>query len=254
MDKQKIQQILHEIAARAFPRRPDRWPVMRLVWIGVALLAIFAAGAGVYAAAPVITRLLGMDERVKDSGSSPPGYPLDLSQTAGPVTVTVEWAYADPDRILVGYILRSSDGRRYEPSAVLTGPDGAVYGSQGEYEAAGQSDLLQLTLPAGEGSYIGAFPQCLPDGQAPDEKSAPHCYPIRENAVTSYGGPQTLRLHLTIHASELIQSPSSTTPPASGDSPSQPQTQSAGAQPVTPRPAIGPFTFDFNLPLTPSQP
>lgn len=85
MNKQQFQQVLHELAAHAVPSNLDLWPAIRerlalssyrtlrarlipatrLGWPSFALVALFIFTITAYAAAPIISRLLQMDERLK---------------------------------------------------------------------------------------------------------------------------------------------------------------------------------------------
>jgi hypothetical protein len=236
MDKKQFQQTLHELAAQAVPSNLDLWPVIRarvahkshrtlwmrmlpatlLGWASLALVALFVFGVTAYAAAPVISRLLQMDERLKYVDPATLGQSLDLSQTNDNVTVTMQWAYADADRVLIGYTIHSSDGRRFDPYVeMLTDATGAVFQWQGGYGA-------------GEGSYMWIF----------------------DNTVKSSTAPQTLNLRFIVHVQELVMSATPVTP--SLDSPSL-DSGSVFLQPVPIGEVIGPFTFDFSIPVISSS-
>lgn len=244
MNKQQFQQTLHELAAQAVPSNLDLWPVIRarvahkshrtlwmrmlpatrLGWASLALVASFVFGVTAYAAAPVISRLLQMDEQLKYADPASLGQPFDLSQTIDNVTVTMQWAYADADRVLIGCTIRSSDGRRFDPYVeMLTDATGAVFQWQGGYGVVGQSDILKVTLPPGEGSFIWVF----------------------DNTVKSSTAPQTLNLRFTVHVQELVMSATPVT--TSLDS------GSVFLQPVPIGAVIGPFTFDFSIPVISSS-
>ncbi|MDO9129972.1 MAG: DUF4179 domain-containing protein, partial [Anaerolineales bacterium] len=203
MNKQQFQQTLHELAAQAIPSNLDLWPVIRarvahkshrtlwmrmlpatrLGWASLALVASFVFGVTAYAAAPVISRLLQMDEQLKYADPASLGQPFDLSQTIDNVTVTMQWAYADADRVLVGYTVRSSDGRRFDPyDATLTEATGIAFQWQGGYGVTGQSDVLQVTLPPGEGTFIEIF----------------------DNILGLSTVSRTLNVHFTVYAQELV--------------------------------------------------
>ncbi len=244
MNKQQFQQTLHELAAQAMPSNFDPWPAIRerlalrshrrlrarlipttrLGWLGLALTALFIFSITAYAAAPVISRLLQMDEQLKYADPATLGQPFDLSQTIDNVTVTMQWAYADADRVLIGYTIRSSDGRRFDPYVeMLTDATGAVFQSQGGYGVVGQSDILKVTLPSGEGSYIRVF----------------------DNTVKSSIAPQTLNLHFIVHVQELVTSAAPVTPSLDSGS--------VILQPVPIGEVIGPFTFEFSIPVASSS-
>ncbi len=238
MNKQQFKHALHELAVRAVPSSLDLWPTIlarvnrqlhgtpwtrlfpnsRFGWVGLTFAVLLFLSATVYAAAPVISRLLQMDEQLKGADSASLGQSLDLSQTIGNVAVTVQWAYADTDRILIGYAIKSSDGRRFDPySEALTDAAGMAFRASTGYGVTGQSDVLGVTLPPGEGTFIRVF----------------------ENKVTTEAKPLSLRL--TLYVQELIL-------------PSTPDAHSLDSgvvqvQPLNAATVIGPFTFDFTIPV-----
>jgi hypothetical protein len=250
MNKQQFQQMLHELATQTGPSNLDLWPVIqaRLIlrsprtqrtqfipathwgWLGFALAALFIFSITAYAATPVINRLLQMDERLKHADPARLGQPLDLSETINSVTITMQWAYADVDRVLVGYTIHNSDGRRFDPyHETLTDASGITFQWQGGYGVTGQSEILQVTLPPGEGTFIGIFDN-IPD------------------LSTAFG---VLNVRFTVYAQELnLPSTEAILPTI--------ETTEAGvvvAQ-VQPMPAgaiIGPFSFEFTIPVVSSS-
>ncbi len=259
MNKGLFQQTLQELAAQALPatldlrttiltraaRQPVRKPFTHpLTWTGVLLAAALVIGATAYASSPVIYRLLTMDDSLKNFDPATEGQPLDLTQTLGPLTVNLQWAYADADRVMLGYTVQSSDGRRFDPYGVLVDPTGAISEAQGGYGVTGQSDILQVNLPPGEGSYVETFPACTGEAAIPNEKGSLRCYPIPADSING-----TLALHFTVQAYEqIIPTAAPVTPEASA-----PISTSAEAQPATVGEQVGPFTFDFTTPVKPSS-
>lgn len=242
MKKQELRQILHEIAMRAVPSNRDMWPMLRerliaqphraqrarllpatrLGWLGFTLAVLFVFSITAYTAAPWLNRLFERDERLQHIDLSL-RQPLNLSQTIEDVIVTVEWAYADADWVLVGYAIRTSDGKRFDPyHEILTDKAGIKLPWQGTYGVTGQSDVLQVTLPAGEGTYVAIF----------DNLSA----------------SRMLGVQFEVHAQELML------PSAQAVPPTVETTETAVA--LTPMPVgriIGPFTFDFSVPVVSSN-
>jgi hypothetical protein len=237
MKKQKLRQVLEQLANQAVPSDRDMWPMLReqlavqsqrtmrkrlipatrLGWLSFVLVAVLFLSITAYAAGPWISRLFESDERFQDIDLSL-RQSLNLSQTIENVTITVEWAYADTDWVLVGYTIRNSDGKRFDPyNETLTEKAGITLPWQGAYGVTGQSDMLQVTLPAGEGTYVGIF----------------------ENISES----SSLEAHFEVHAQELILPSQEATPPTVDNT--------EATELLTPAPAgriIGPFTFDFFVP------
>jgi hypothetical protein len=242
MKDQELQQILHEIAMEAVPINSDVWPMLReslihqphwskqarripasrLGWLVFALVVLFLFSVTAYASGPWFSRLFAKDERIKSIDLSL-SQSLNLSQTIEDVTVTLEWAYADTDWVLVGYKINNSDGKRFDPyHEVLTDKAGIRLPWQGTYGVTGQSDSLQVSLPVGEGTYVAIF----------------------DNQSTS----PVLDVRFRVYAQELGV-PSAQTVPTIG-------ANTATEVVLTPMPVgrtIGPFEFGFTLSVTTSN-
>ncbi|MFN4294609.1 MAG: DUF4179 domain-containing protein [Thermoflexales bacterium] len=238
MKKQELRETLHEIATQAVPSNCDMWPALRerltaqphrrqrpqlfpatrFGWLGVALAILFVFGATAYAGVPWLNRLFERDERLQHVDLSL-SQTLNLTRTIENITVTVEWAYANADQVLVGYTLRSSDGRRFDPyHETLIDKAGIALSHQGTYGVTGQSDVLQVTLPAGKGTYVAIF----------DNSSA----------------SPVLDLQFEVHAQELVL-PATEMPAPTGET--------AEIAPVPVGRIIGPFIFDFSVTVVPSN-
>lgn len=255
MNTQQLRRALHELEAERVPADLDLWPrvrarlasqpgrvrrgrwlpVTRLGWVAIGLAALLAVGATarVAATAPVIGRLLHLFEPEVAHQGDPAslGQALNLSQTIGNVTVAVEWAYADAQRIRVGYTLRSSDGRRFDPRHMtLTGETGAPMLFTMGYGVTGESERLDAALPPGEGSYVSVFANEA-QGTAPGE---------------------LLKLRLEMEVEELILP--TPAPALAGDpsaSPAEPMSVLLDPLPAGER--LGPFTFEFSIPVAASS-
>ena len=243
MDKQQIKHDLEALAKAGVPDGVDVWSGVRarvarsghavsghinvgrrlrrggLGWAALVLAGLLALGATAYAASPVISKLLAMDDQLKTVDAERLGKTLDLSQTLGDVSATVQWAYADGKRVLVGYTLKTADGRRFDPAgATLTDSSGAVLHTHGGYGVVGHSDILDVTLPPGEIATIAVFESPAGAAQA-----------------------GMLKLHLSLSAAEYAP-PSDATPVVVNGN-------SAQAQPAVLLANAGPFEFDFEVPV-----
>ncbi len=177
MNRQELRKALNEIAMQAVPSNRNVWPTLRerltaqphcgvsigllqpnrLGWLGFFLVILFVFSITAYAAAPWISRLLERDERLESIDLSL-SQAVNQSQTIADVTVMVEWVYADSDWVLVGYTMRSTDGKRFDPyHEMLMDKTGDTFPWEGTYGVTGQSDVLQINLPAGEGTYVAIF-------------------------------------------------------------------------------------------------
>ena len=236
MKKQELRQILHQIAMQAVPSNRDVWPTLRerlitqphprqrvwllpatrLGWLSFALAVLFVFSITAYAARPWLNRLFERDERLQHIDLSL-SQPLNLSKTIENITIIVEWAYADTDLVLVGYTIRTSDGKRFDPyHETLTDKAGITLPWQGSYGVTGQSDILQVTLPAGEGAYVAIF-----------------------DNISAF---QVLDVQFEVGVQELVLPSMQATPTVEAT-----ETAVALITPVTVGRIIGPFTFDFSI-------
>jgi len=275
MMKEKEQQItdaLRQIARQEVPDSVDLWPaikaqrqaekrrtpgrlvpVTRLGWVSLTLALILAFGAGAYALSPAIGRLFQQEPGLKSVDEARLVQEFALSQTIDGVTVTLTRAYADANRIIIGFTIQDTEpsrrpSRRYEAHPlVLTDATGAVFPQTFGLGVTGQSDLFDVSLPPGEGAYVLAF-----------------------DAAAVTGTPEELHLQLVMGLEELAINPSALNqPPASTEeallslnvAPEPPSLeQPAPGEPIVevlePLPKgdiLGPFTFEFSVPFLSGQ-
>jgi hypothetical protein len=224
MNERQIAQSLHELArqavpddldlwlairARVTPRHRSRWvqlmPTTRLSRVFLVLALCLAFGAGAWAVSPIVDRLFRVDPGLDHVGQAGLGQDLALSQTVDGVTVTLEWAYADANRIAIGLTVHGSYILGYDLAHIaLRDRHGRPFPLSMGMGAKGQSDVLQLELSSGEGAHVLSF-----------------------DASALRGAPSTLDLGLVV---EVARSP-------------MPLSQHV----------IGPFIFDFSLPLNPGK-
>ena len=253
MKEQQVAQILQGIAEDAVPatldlwpairaqvqprRRPSRWarivPATRLGWAFLALALSLAFGAVAYAVAPVLSRVFQMEAGLQHIEQADLVQELDLSQTVDRVTVTLEQAYADTNRIVVGFTIKGPTGQRYEARHLtLTDAASTVFPGTVGYGVSGQSDILKASLPPGEGAYVLAF-----------------------DAAAVKGAPDDLDLRLVMEVEELVLPPDAPGPfPTSSGSPAEPpESMVVELQPMPEGAIVGPFTFDFSVPFIPGS-
>jgi hypothetical protein len=256
MKEQQVTQVLQEIAEQEVPasldlwpaiqarlqpqRRASRWarwmPATRLGWPGLILGALLLFGGVAYALNPVISQVFGMFPGWQHVEEAHLAQELNLSQTLDGVTVTLERTYADANEILIGYTIKGPNGRRYDVyHLTLTDAAGIVFPGMFGSGMTGQSDILQVSLPPGEGVYVLAF-----------------------DAAAVEGTPPTLHLRLTMELVELVLPPSTPELSPTPDSPpaEPPDVMVVVLEPLpTPAPEaiVGPFTFDFSVPFIPGQ-
>jgi len=253
MKEQRITPILHELAEQEVPDSLDLWPAIqarlrpqqpvsrwarirpasRLAWALMALGLFLVLGAAAYAVAPVLTRLLQMDPSLQDVEQAGLFQELNLSQNVGGLTVTLQRAYADANRIVVAYTVSSPAGQRYDPGDVtLTDATGTVFPGMAGIGVTGKSDLLQVELPPGTGSYVTSF-----------------------DAAAVQGAPAELRLRLTLKLEEIVlPTPVPNAPPTADSRPAEPPPSIVVTLEPMPRGTlVGPFTFDFSVPFIPGR-
>ncbi len=218
-------------------RRPFRWargmPATRLGWAFMALVLCLAFGAVAYAVVPVVSRLFQQEAGLRHVEQANLVQELNLSQTVDGVTVTLERAYADANRIVVGFTIKDPNGQRYDASHLtLTDAAGAVFSGMHGYGVTGQSDILKVSLPPGEGAYVLAF-----------------------DAAPVEGAPAELDLRLVMEVREFMLPLDAPEPPPTPISPPDepPASMVVEALPVPEGAIVGIFTFDFSVPFIPGR-
>jgi hypothetical protein len=177
MNERQIGQSLHELAGQAVPDDLDLWPAIRarvtprhrcrwvqlrpttrLGRVFLVLALCLALGAGAWAVSPIVDRLFRVDPGLNHVGQAGLGQDLALSQMVDGVTVTLERAYADANRIAIGLTVRGSCVLGYDLAHVALSDvrDRTLPLSTG-MGVKGQSDVLQLELPSGEGAHVLSF-------------------------------------------------------------------------------------------------
>lgn len=255
MKEQQVTQILQEIAEQEVPDNVDLWPAIRtrvqprrrsphwaqlmpatrLGWAFLALALFLTFGAVTYAVAPVVSRLFQQEAGLRHVEQASLVQELNLSQTVDGVTVTLERAYADANRIVVGFTIKDPNGQRYDAYHHLTLTDmaGTVFSETIGFGVTGQSDMLQVSLPPGEGAYVLAF-----------------------DAAPVEGVPVELDLQLVMKLEKFVLPPAALEPPPTPDSPPAEPPMVVVLEPLpTPEEEaiVGPFTFDFSVPFIPGQ-
>jgi hypothetical protein len=246
MKEYEFERNLQEIAEREVGDSIDLWPAIRarlqlrrhrshwarlrptthLGWAFLALVLLLTLSTVAYAVVPVVNWLFKQEvglSYVEQAGLS---QEIDLGQMVDGVTVTLERGYADVNRIVLGYTIHSADGRRYIPSSMrLSDAHGDGFLPTVGMGAIGQSDIMEVSLPLGEGGFVFSF-----------------------DATDLQGAPLTLNLHLEVELMEFTSPVGEPPSPSVQDSaPDQPESAVVTYEGTL----VGPFTFDFDLPLNP---
>lgn len=246
MTEQNVRQALKDIASQAVPANMDLWPSIRahvaprsrrarttlvlprtrLGWIVLALVLSLMVGATGYALAPVVGRLFQQDAGMRGIQRDDLIQHYQMKATIDGVAVELLRAYADANRIIVGYAIRSDEGQRYDPREVrLTTDAGTVLPPSGGMGVVGQSDILDVNLPPGESTHVRTF-----------------------DAAPIQGEPANIGLHLAIEL-EAMNLPAH----KGAATPTPIQSPETGSRRVIVGPTVGPFTFDFTVPFIPAR-
>ncbi|MBX3059214.1 MAG: DUF4179 domain-containing protein, partial [Anaerolineae bacterium] len=117
-DERNVWPALQTTLAQKLPSESrTRWRITRRGWALPALAILLLVVTAVYAAAPALQSLFDMDSGLKDVHSSGLGYALNQRQVVNGVAITLDWAYADENRIAVAYTVDPVRGTQYEPFA-----------------------------------------------------------------------------------------------------------------------------------------
>lgn len=251
--EESLARTLHEIAGRDVPAGLDLWPAIearlgprrsrspwgrfrpanRLGWASLALVAFLFLGALGYALGPAVGRLFTMVPSWQYLEENDLLHEVHLAQTVAGVTVTIERVYADAHQVIVGYSVSGlADPATYRKQVSLTNGSGTTFREMMGAGVWGSSELLDVSLPEGDASYLMAF-----DGAAVE------------------GAPSNLQLHLEMRLTEWIAAnPEGEFGPAEGS----PADLPASAQVLVPMEGregatVGPFAFDFAVPFLPAR-
>jgi hypothetical protein len=252
MREQRVVRTLQETAEREVPGSIDLWPAIRarlrpqrhrspwarlvptthLGWAFLALILLLAVSTMAYAVVPVVNRIFQQEVGLSHVERAGLSQEIVLSQTIDGVTVTLERGYADVNRIVLGYTIHSADGRRYDAYSMrLSDANGAVFLPTVGMGVTGQSDVMETSLPPGEGDFVFSF-----------------------DTTDLQGMPSTLDLHLEIELKEPVLPPNEPALPSTQEKPpALPALTMAEATAVREGALVGPFTFDFGLPLSPGH-
>jgi hypothetical protein len=218
------QRIAYRVKAEG--ERRSRKMITPLVILSLMLLTALAVTATVYATGSGLGNLFQMDSRLKKIDTAKMGKQLDLSQTQNGVTAKLVWVYADNNRVLIQFSIKTANGKRFDPEGLqLKDKMGTIYPFDYEYGVTGHSDLFAVDLPPGQGNYLASF--SLP---------------------TEMQIGQDLSLVFCVDTSELII-PTDDSSKSSTNEAKIPSTVMIKPIPVGER--VGPFEFHFTVQINP---
>lgn len=122
-----------------FVRR--RW----LLRLAIAALILFGFVSLALAVDAILLRIINLDPGLHAVQEAGKGQELDLTQTVDGITVHVQWAYADANRVSIGYTISGegildSPAINYYPRATLTDADGQALNSAGGIGHTGEGE------------------------------------------------------------------------------------------------------------------
>jgi hypothetical protein len=249
MKERQFSGTLNQIVEQEVPASLDLWPAIRaqvrsrhrtawwarlkpatgLGWALTALIISLAFGAVVYAAAPAVMQLFRQAPILPEVAQGDLIHELDVSETVGNVTVRLERAYADANRVVIGFTVQGPEGRQFELNQLaLTDAAGTVLPWVHGYGAAGESEILDLSLPPGEETHANVF-----------------------DASSVSGEPETLNLRLTMELEELPLAPEApdSTSATVGSLNDPPASTVVELQPMPSGLTVGNFEFEFSVPF-----
>lgn len=243
MKKEKISQTMNIIAEETVPANLDLWPQIqsklqpphdRPFWLGLipttplgrgiaAAMLVLLFGGVAYAVGPLVSQLFQAEAGLKHVQETDLVQPLNLSQTIDGVTFVLDQAYADGNRVVLGYTVISPEDQQYAPQRETL------------------MDLSGVVLPPmlgygdGAGHYIRSF----------------DASPVQ---ATSH----RLDLRLVIYAEEFTLPPEAVELLKAFSQPdgSVAEIPDSLIEKLPPKPkgkTVGPFTFSFSIPFLPSR-
>ena len=254
MKENNLKQILSDIGKQEIPSNIDLWsklegkmtvqtksrkvrlsigPKSRLGWVFLLTFVLFLFGGTLYATSSVLRNLIHLDPGLESVDLSELGQTVNLSQTVDSTTVTLEWAYADANRITLAFSIEDSEGQRFDPhQSNLIDASGTVYPGRGGFGLVGTSDSLKVELPPGESLHVISF-----DGSS-----------VTNNSTS-------LDLQFEVELEEFYLS--STVKPSATLTENEDGTTTtiveAGSASSTTLNIIGPFVFNFEVPFNPGR-
>ena len=259
--RELVEKALRRFAEDGVPENVDLWPEIRertaadgrrgslrtkflpRTRMGLAFSVLAAllvmTGAGYAAAGLVYARF---QEELPGANARDVGEEIGQEQTIDGARVTLEWAYADEEFVVISYSVkdleddRRNAGRRAQLEPVFVGKDDAEAGR-------GPDCRATLTNEGGEelGMIDGTFESAGP-GDGPEvlrmPKSNSAVFEVPDGLETG----RNHRFHLEI---PLEETPTTFPSMASME-------EGEDALRFEPKPPIGPFVFDFELPVRPA--
>jgi hypothetical protein len=252
LNKDRLSPMLHEIAAEGVPDSTDLWPSIRahlkpnrrrvrlaalrpatrLGWAGLVLAAVLVVSTVAYALGPIISSVFEMTPSWQYLEEESLLQDIDLRQTVDGVTVTLAKVYADANQILVGYGVSGLANQDVHIEVTLTDEKGTEFRKLQGAGVTGTSELLGVTVPEGDGSYLVAF-----DGAAVE------------------GAPAALQLRLVMQLNRWVPVTPEPGPATIDGQPVEPPAAVQSSVPVTYEKGstVDPFTFDFRVPFLPAR-
>lgn len=251
---ESIEKALRGCAEAGVPETVDLWPGLRQrtahgerrgsartrflphTRAGRALVVLAAllmmTGAGYAATSLVYARF---QEELPGADAKDVGEKIGQEQTIDGARVTLEWAYADEEFVVISFSVKDLEERRRAGSSVQLEP--VFVGKEDVKAGRGPDQRATLTEEGGEelGTIDGTFEAAGP-GDGPEVMRMPKANSAVFEVPEGLESGRNHRFHLEIPLEEMPTTLPSMEPGGQGIS-------------FERRPPIGPFVFDFELPV-----
>ncbi|MBE3145317.1 MAG: DUF4179 domain-containing protein, partial [Planctomycetes bacterium] len=233
MKQEKVEEILIKIAREEGPRQVDLWPKIRqsvspkqenrkkrliphtrLGWAVFMTMFLLLTTTAVFAVDSIVHRALQEDPGLESAQLKARGQEINQANTINGFTVTLQWVYADDNRVALGFSIQ--------------GPSGVSYNSI-------NTARMQLTDDRGN-----KYPSFIGFGTSYDTGSTGLASSFNV-PTTARPLPETLKLHLSMYTVAVDPTRVALLPTAA---PGESKVQTLENSQIGP--VSGPFTFDFD--------
>ncbi|MGH2543724.1 MAG: DUF4179 domain-containing protein [Ardenticatenaceae bacterium] len=207
-------------------------PHSRLGWVLLFVVVFLFVGSATYGMSSVISQLFRLEEGLRQVDLSGLYHEVNQSQTVNSVTVTLERAYADANRIVIAYLIESDNAQQHDIGGLsLMDGQGHEFPFMRGMGVGGASELIDGELPPGVRANVLSF-----------------------DASAVEGAPSQLELHLIMHLYSY-QNPMITgaTDPVTDGATESPGSTVTELQPVERVEAPGYYRFNFTVPFIPGE-
>lgn len=214
-------------------------PKARLSWALVVLLAFLFLASVTLAMSSIMSQLFGLEAGLTEVDLSGLYHDINQSQTINGLTVTVERAYADANRIVIAYMVESQNEQQELAAQMLKDKAGHQFQQIGGMGVSGPSEFMGDFLPPGVSMQVLSFDASSVQGEANDALPAE---------------PTDLELQFTMQLRERVLPPLKAATPLAEESTSDlPESMEVEIETIELGGVIGEYRFEFSLPFLPAE-